>query len=457
MTTAVTLDAERIEEVSASLSGALLVPEDERYDDARRIQNGLIVRRPALIVRCQGTADVVAAIELAREAGLEISVRGGGHNAAGRAVSDGGLMIDLAEMKGIHVDPGERTARAQGGVIWRELNRDAALHGLATTGGFISTTGIAGYTLGGGLGWLMSKYGLASDNLLSAEIVTADGQVLQPSAREHTDLFWALQGGGGNFGVATSFEYRLHPVSTVFGGLIAFPFDAARDVLGLFREFTATASDDANLVAGLVHAPDGSGVKLSALLVLHTGSLEEAETELRPVLEFGSPVMKEVGPVPYTAMCTILDEAYPRGALSYWKSTFVRGLEDDFFEAVIASFAEAPSPMQAMVFEHFHGEVTRIPVLNAAVPHREVGYNVLIPGEWLDPAESDSNIAWVRDTYDAIKPYAAQRRWLNYLGDDDGADAVRAAYGPNYDRLVEVKRKYDPDNVFHLSHNIPPG
>jgi FAD/FMN-containing dehydrogenase len=446
-----------MDEISAGLSGVLLLPEHGGYEDARRVHNGLIDRRPAVIVRCRGTADVVAAIELARETGLEISVRGGGHNVAGLAVSDGGLMIDLAEMKGIHVDPAARTARAQGGVTWRELNREAHVHGLATTGGFISTTGIAGYTLGGGLGWLMSKYGLASDNLLSAEIVTADGHVLQPSADEHTDLFWAIQGGGGNFGVATSFEYRLHPVSTVYGGLIAYPLDVARDALREFREFTATASDDASLVAGLVHAPDGSGVKLCALLVFHTGSQEEAEAELGSVLEFGSPALKQVGPVPYPAMCTLLDDGFPRGALSYWKSTFVRGLEDELLDALIVAFAECPSPMHAIVFEHFHGEVTRAPVLDSAVPHREAGYNVLIPGEWIDPGDTEENIAWVRATYAALQPHAADRRWLNYLDHDDEVDAVRAAYGPNYDRLVEVKRKYDPENVFRGNHNIAPG
>ena len=456
MTTVAQLDAERIAKISAGLSGALLLPGDERYDLARQIHNGLIDKRPALIARCLGTADVVAAVELAREAGLEVSIRGGGHNVAGRAVAEGGLMIDLAEMKGIHVDPVARTVRAQGGVTWAELNREAGLHGLATTGGTISTTGIAGYTLGGGLGWLMSKYGLASDNLVSAEIVTASGEVLHPSADEHPDLFWALRGGGGNFGVVTSFELRFHPVSTVFGGLIAHPFEAARDVLAVYRDVSGNASDDASLFAGLVHAPDGSGAKLVAVLVFHLGSPEEAEAELQPMLEFGSPLLKEVGPMPYPVMNTLLDDAYPKDALNYWKSTFVPGLEDDVVDALVGSFAEAPPPMNAIVIEHFHGEVTRVPVLDTAVPHRETSYNILIPGEWMNPADTEKNIAWVRSTYSALEPYSANRRWLNYLGDDDGVDAIQVAYGPNYDRLVEVKRKYDPENVFHLNHNIEP-
>jgi FAD/FMN-containing dehydrogenase len=457
MATVAALDTERIAEISVGLSGALIRPGDERYDLARQIHNGMIDKRPALIARCLGTADVVAAVELAREAGLEVSIRGGGHNVAGRAVAEGGLMIDLAEMKGVHVDPVARTVRAQAGVIWRELNREAALHGLATTGGAISTTGIAGYTLGGGLGWLMSKYGLAADNLLSAEIVTASGDVLHASADEHPDLFWALRGGGGNFGVVTSFEFRLHPVSTVFGGLIAYPFEAAREVLAVYRDVSANASDDASLFAGLVHAPDGSGAKLVAVLVFHLGPPEEAEAELKPMLEFGSPLLKEVGPMPYPVMNTLLDDAYPRGALNYWKSTFVPGLEDDVVDALVGSFAEAPPPMNAIVIEHFHGEVTRVPVLDTAVPHRETSYNILIPGEWMDSADTEKSIAWVRSTYSALEPLSANRRWLNYLDDDDGVDAIRVAYGPNYDRLVEVKRKYDPENVFHLNHNIEPG
>ncbi len=365
-------------------------------------------------------------------------------------------MIDLSQMKGIDVDPAGRTVRAQGGVVWRELNRETAVHGLATTGGLISTTGIAGYTLGGGLGWLMSNYGLAADNLLSVELVTASGEVLRPSATEQPDLFWALRGGGGNFGVATSFEYRLHPVSTIYGGLVAHPFETAREVLRFYRDFTSNASDELTVFAGLVHAPDGSGMKLAAYLVFHTGSPERAEAELEPLLEFGSPVMTEVGPMPYPAMNMILDDGYPRGALNYWKSSFVQGLEDGLIDALVEAFADCPSPMGALVIEHFHGAVTRVGISDTAVPHREESYDVLVAGEWIDPADTDANITWTRSTYDALAPYAAGRRWLNYLGDDDADDAVAAAYGPNFERLRDVKRRYDPDNVFRLNHNIAP-
>jgi FAD/FMN-containing dehydrogenase len=451
-----TIDETQREGLAAAFSGALLSPGDDGYDEARRVHNGLIDKQPALIARCRGTADVVDALAFAREAGLEVSVRGGGHNVAGRAVTEGGVMIDLSQMKGIDVDPVAKTARAQGGVIWREFNRETAVHGLATTGGAISTTGIAGYTLGGGLGWLMSNYGLASDNLLSAELVTASGEVLRPSADEHPDLFWALRGGGGNFGIVTSFEYRLHPLSTVYGGLIAHPFEAARDVLRFYRGVTEKVSDDLTVFGGLVHAPDGSGMKLSALIVCHTGSLEEAEAEVKPLLEFGSPLMTEVGPMPYPIMNTLIDDGYPRGALNYWKSSFITAIEDDLIDGLVEAFAGCPSPMGGVVIEHFHGAVTRVGVTETAVPHREESYNVLVPGEWLDPADTEANIAWTRATYDVLGPYAAGRRWLNYLGDDDADDAVAAAYGPNYERLGEVKRRYDPDNVFRLNHNIAP-
>jgi FAD/FMN-containing dehydrogenase len=453
-----TLDQTNREQLETALASVLVRPDDAAFDEARRIHNGLVDKRPALIARCRGTADVVDALALARAEGLEVSVRGGGHNVAGRAVTNGGLMIDLSQMRGIHVDPVAPTVRAQGGVTWREFNRETHLHGLATTGGAISTTGIAGLTLGGGLGWLMAKYGLAADNLVSVELVTADGRVLQPSADEHPDLFWALRGGGGNFGVATSLEYRLHPVSMVTGGLVAHPFDAARDVLEFFRDFTGSTADndDLTVFAGLVHAPDGSGMKLAAYIVFHTGTPEQAQADLKPLLEFGSPVMTEVGPMPYPVMNTLIDEGYPKGALNYWKSRFVAALADGALEAMIEAFAECPSPMGGMVIEHFHGAVTRIGLRDTAVPHRQESYNVVIPGEWLDPADTEANVSWVRSAYAALDPYAAEGRWLNYLADDDADDAVGAAYGPNYERLREVKRQYDPENVFHLNHNIVP-
>jgi FAD/FMN-containing dehydrogenase len=346
--------------------------------------------------------------------------------------------------------------RAQGGVIWSELNREIAEHGLATTGGAISTTGIAGLTLGGGLGWLMSKYGLAADNVVEIQLVTADGRIVDVTESSDPDLFWALRGGGGNFGIAASFVYRCHPLSTVVGGLIAHPFERAGEMLRFYRDAVAGASDDLTVFAAVVHAPDGSGMKLAAMIAMHTGSADDAERELAPFLEWGPPVMVEVGPMPWQVMNSLLDDGYPRGALNYWVSSFTSGLSDGLFDTMVDRFGVCPSPMSAILLEQFHGEVCRVPPAATAVPHRREGWNLLIPGEWLDPAETEVNVAWVRETHAALRPFLGDGRWLNYLGDDQGRDGVRGAYGPNYDRLVELKRKYDPDNVFHRNQNIEP-
>ncbi|HYA08014.1 MAG TPA: FAD-binding oxidoreductase [Gaiellaceae bacterium] len=456
MTATAGTEAGPLDALRASFSGTVLEPGDGSYDDARRVHNGLIDRRPALIACCRNTADVADAVRYARGAGLEICVRGGGHNVAGSAVIDGALMIDLSPMRGIYVDRAARTARAQGGVLWRELNRETAVHGLAVTGGAISTTGIAGLTLGGGLGWLMAKYGLAADNVLAIELVTADGDVLDVTETSDPDLFWALRGGGGNFGIAASFEYRLHPLSMITGGLIAHPVDAAGDLLRFYREAAPSASDDLTVFAGLVHAPDGSGMKLSAMVVFHTGTPEEAERELAPFKAWGSPLVVEVGPMPYQVMNTLLDANYPTGSLNYWMSSFTSGLPDGLIDTAIERFASVPSPMSAILLEQFHGAVCRVGVTDTAVPHREEGWNLLLPSVWMDPADTDANIAWTRETHAALAPHLTDRRWLNYLTDDQGAAAIRNAYGPNYDRLVEVKRKVDPENVFHHNQNIAP-
>ena len=456
MTARGSLNQDRLKSLAATFSGVLLHPGDDGYEEARRVHNGLIDKRPALIARCRGAADIVDALGFARENSLEISVRGGGHSVAGRAVTEGGVMIDLSLMKGIHVHPKARTVRAQGGVTWREFNRETAIYGLATTGGVISTTGIAGLTLGGGIGWLMGKHGLSVDNLLSVELVTAAGEVLTVTAEEHPDLFWALRGGGGNFGVASSFEFRLHPLRQVLGGLIAHPSAAAKQVLRFYREFSAAAPDELTVFGALVHAPDGSGVPLAAFVLCHCGSPEQAEKDVRPLLEFGRPVLVQVRPMPYPAMNMILDDGFPRGALNYWKSSFFRALNDGAIDAMVDRFATCPSPMSKIVIEPHHGEETRFSMSETAVPHREPGYNVLIPSVWRDPAMTGENIAWTRATYAALEPHFARRRYVNYLDDDEGKDAVRSAYGPNYARLVEIKRRYDPGNLFRLNHNIEP-
>jgi FAD/FMN-containing dehydrogenase len=439
-------------------SGTLLLPGDPGYEHARGVYNAMIDRRPGLIARCRGVPDVVAAIAFAREHGLEISVRGGGHGVAGLAVTEGGVMIDLAGMRGIHVDPAARTARAEGGVTWGELDRATQLHGLAVTGGGISTTGIAGLTLGGGVGWLMGKHGLTVDNLLSAEVVTADGRVLRAGAGEHEDLFWAVRGGGGNFGVVTSFQYRLHPVGpSVVAGVVAYPVASAPEVLRFVRDFTASLPDELTVLTGLVHAPDGSGEKLAAVALCHVGSPEQARRDLAPLLAFGSPVLSRIGPLPYVAVNSMLDAAYPQGTLNYWKSGFLQGLSDDLIAAAVASFATVPSTMTGLFVEQLAGAVTRVGATATAFPHREAGYGLFVTSVWRDPERTAANVAWTRETFAALEPFLASQRYANYVaGDDVVADWARASYGPNYERLAQVKAAYDPANVFHLNVNVQP-
>jgi FAD/FMN-containing dehydrogenase len=448
------LNEKSIADLSARFSGVLLRPGESGYDDARKIHNGMIDRNPALIARCVGTADIVDSVNFARTQGLELAVRGGGHNVAGRAVCDDGLMLDLSLMKGIHVDPVRRTARAQGGVTWREFNRETQAHGLATTGGVISTTGIAGLTLGGGLGWLMAKHGLAMDNLLSAEVVTAAGDILRASKDENGDLFWGLQGGGGNFGAASWLEYRLHPVGMVTSGLIAYPVDQARDVLRFFRDITSALPDDLTIFGGLLHAPDGAPI--AVLIVCHCGPLDQAERALQPIKKFRTPLINAIAPTTYEATNMMLDAGFPRGALNYWKSNFMAELSDQSIDTLISQFAACPSPMSGLLLEHIHGAATRVGVGETAFPHRREGYNFLVVSEWLNPADNGRNIQWARESYDAMQPYFASGRYVNYLGDDEGEDAVATAYGPNFQRLRTLKAKYDPSNLFRLNQNIRP-
>jgi FAD/FMN-containing dehydrogenase len=452
----VTLDSALVDELAGRVSGRVLRPADADYDAARRVHNGLVDRTPALIIRCRSAEDAAAGVRFARAAGLDISVRGGGHNVAGRAVADDAVMIDLAEMKGAHVDPEARTVRAEGGLTWAELNAATGEHGLAVTGGAVSATGIAGLTLGGGLGWLMAKYGLAADNLLAVELVDAAGEVREVTEASDPDLFWALRGGGGNFGIATAFTYRLHPLEMITGGLIAHPIEAAGDLLRFYRDAVANCSDDLTVFAALVHAPDGSGLKLAALVVFHTGDPEQAERDLEPFKTWGSPLMVEVGRMPYAVMNTILDGGHPRGSLNYWLSSFTRGIPDGLIDAMVERYASVPSQLTVLLLEHFHGAVTRVGVTDTAVPHRAEGWNLLIPAVWLDPAATEENIAWARETHAAFGPHLDEGRWLNYLGDDQLGDAVQAAYGPNYARLLDLKRRYDPENVFHHNHNVDP-
>ena len=450
------LDGSKLRSLRDAFSGALFLPDDTGYEEARSVYNGLIDARPSLIARCGGTDDIVRAVTFARDHGLEISIRGGGHGVAGRAVTDGGLMIDLSSMNDVRVDPDARIARAQGGATWGMFNNATAEHGLATTGGFVSTTGIAGLTLGGGFGYLMGRHGLACDNLRSVELVTADGEVLTASDDENADLFWALRGAGANFGVAVWLEYRLHALDEVTGGLVAHPFESAADVLRYYRDYCDGCSDELASFAGLAHAPDGSGAQLASIFVCHAGDAAAADVELKPLLDFGNPVISEIARMPYPVINTMFDEAYPAGSLNYWKSSFMRELSDAAIDAMLESFPFAPSTTTSIGVEHHHGASTRVGVGDTAATYRDEGFNYLLTSVWTDPAMTDANIAWSRSTYSAMEPHFAERRYVNYLSADDVVSAGPSVFGPNIERLAELKARYDPENLFHLNQNILP-
>jgi FAD/FMN-containing dehydrogenase len=442
-------------EVRATFSGELIRPEDPGYEQVRRVHNGLIDKRPALIARCHTVPDIVDAVIAGRDQATEISVRGGGHNVAGLGVTDGGLMIDLAPMKGVRIDPGRRTIWAQAGVTWKELNRAAARHGLATTGGVVSSTGIAGLTLGGGEGWLMGKHGLTVDNLLAVEVVTADGQVVVASAEHNQDLFWALRGGGGNFGVAASFEYQAHPVATVHGGMVAHPVSRAREVFGFYRDFTQAAPDELTVYMSLFANPAAPEEGMVAMAACHCGDPMSAEADLKPLREFGPPVTDLVQPMPYPVMNTLSDGGYPRGAFNYWKSAFLSELSDASAEIMVDAMRRCPSPMSGLGIVPYLGAVARVEATATAFAHRAPGYSLLIVSQWTDPRDTEQNIAWARETFAALRPHMTGRSYVNNLTAEDGRK-VHEVWGPNYRRLVTVKRRYDPDNVFRLNHNIDP-
>jgi FAD/FMN-containing dehydrogenase len=385
---------------------------------------------------------------------LVVSVRGGGHNVAGNAVCADGLMIDLSPMKGIQVDAANRTARAESGVLWSELDQVTQQYGLATTGGTVSHTGIAGLTLGGGLGWLMGKHGLTCDNLLSVEIVTANGVLLTASETENEDLFWAVRGGGGNFGVVTSFTYQLHPVGpTILGGMVLYPMDQAKDVLRFYREFARNTPDELMVFAALLNTPDG--LPVIALLVGWFGPLADGERHLKPLRDFGTPLADLIAEVPYTQHQTIFDAATPHGIHRYWKSGNLPDIEDDFIDIVLEQAARQPSPYSFILFFHIKGASARIDPAKTAFGLREDQWDFDIVSQWMNAAENEVNIDWTRAFWSQVEPYT-KGVYVNHLGGEDEATRVRAAYGPNYERLVALKTKYDPTNFFRLNNNIVP-
>lgn len=451
-----------VQELRDALRGELVRPGDPAYDEGRRVWNGMIDRRPALIVRCAGTSDVIAAVGFARSEGLVAAVRGGSHNVAGNATCDGGLVIDLSPMKEAQVDAEAMTVVAQGGLTWGELDRETQAFGLATTGGLVTSTGIAGFTLGGGIGWLMREHGLACDNLISALVVTADGQTVRASENENPELLWGLRGGGGNFGVVVEFEFRLHRVSQVLGGLLAWPAAAGRDVLRFWRDWVRHTPDQLCTMAAFLYAPPApfvppevQGTPIFAIACLHTDLEGRSEQDLKALREQNT-ALDILGPMPYTAVQGMFDDGVPRGSRNYWRSGYVDALTDEAIDAIVAQAEGIPEPLGQLHVHQLGGAMSRVPAGATAFGNRDAGFLTNYIGLWLDPAEDEVNIAWVRAASDAVAPYGTGARYVNFLA-DEGEAGVRSAYEPEtFKRLQNLKARYDPTNFFRLNQNIRP-
>ncbi len=448
-------DANQLDQLGQRLKGRLVGPEDADYDEARTVWNGMIDKRPAVIAECADASDVAVAVNFARENNLVVAVRGGGHNVAGHATCDDGIVIDLTPMKNVTVDIGRRTAVAEGGVTWGDYDKETQRHGLASPGGAISTTGIAGLTLGGGFGWLSRSYGLACDNLISAEIVTANGEVLTASAEENPDLFWAIRGGGGNFGVVTRFEYRLQEVGELYAGLILYPRDRAGEFMRVYSEWTAKAPDEVASMAAFLHSPDGDPV-VGAIVVYH-GPKDEGERVIAPVRSLGSPALDDITPKPYTSVQQVLDDGFPRGLRNYWKSTYLAELGEQCLDILVDHANRAPTTWCVVGLEHMMGgAVARVGEDDTAFANRDAIYSLLILGRTDDPAGDGAVRDWVRGLWKAVEPYSTGGVYVNYMGQDE-AERIGEAYGTDhYARLAKIKSQYDPANLFRLNQNIAP-
>jgi FAD/FMN-containing dehydrogenase len=444
-----------IQQLKSSLRGQTFCPCDLGYDAARKVPNAMVDRRPAIIARCAGAADVIACVRFAREQDILVSVRGGGHSVAGKSVCEAGLMIDLSAMKGIRVDPLKKTVRAEAGVNLGEFDRETQAFGLATTLGTVPDTGISGLTLGGGFGNLMAKYGLALDNVIGVDVVGADGRLLSANASDNSDLFWGVRGSSGNLGIATSLEYQLHEVGPVLGGAVFYPLSKAKEVLLFCREFAETLRDEVVLQGAGLSLPDGTPV--FGVVVCYCGSsMSEGEKVLQPLRKFGSPLADAIQVMGYVQIQSMFQPFFPPGRYTYVKSNFMQSLNDEAIE-VIAEFADKrPSPYTfAPILEHWHGAVSRVGVSDTAFPHRHHSYNFIIWSNWENAVDSEQNVQWTRQYWEAMRPYLLAGSYVNYVSDEGDAFA-RAAYGPNYDRLVSLKNKYDPTNFFCMNHNIKP-
>lgn len=449
----------RFDDLAALLRGELITPTHARYDESRKLWNGMIDKHPAAIARCTGAADVVDVINYARDNGVEVTVRGGGHNVAGKALRDGAITIDLGPMHGVWVDVKNKRAKAQGGVRWSGFDRETIALGMATTGGTVGSTGVAGLTLGGGLGWLMREHGLSCDNLISADMVTADGRQRTVNKSENAELFWAIRGGGGNFGVVTSFEFELHELRPVFGGMALYPENKIRDLLNFFRDYTATAPDNVTAMAGVMGGPPGTPVEgqfAGLIAVCHHGPIADGERLLRPIKEFGPPAADFIGPTSYAAMQRLFDGGSAPGARNYWRSSFMKELSDGAIEAMVARSDELPPPGSLLLLEHLGGAVGRVGEHETAFANRGANYNVSVLSSWTDAADDAKNVPWTRKFGDELKSFSTGGAYVNYMAGDESAENVRAAYEANFQRLVAVKRKYDPENFFSGNQNIVP-
>jgi FAD/FMN-containing dehydrogenase len=442
-----------VDALAESVRGQVLRPDDAGYDAARRVFNGMIDRHPALIVSCVATDDVIGGVDFARTNGLPLSVRGGGHSVSGNAVCDGGVMLDLSRMKGIRVDPERRIAVAQPGLTLGEFDRATQAHGLATTLGVVSMTGIAGLTLGGGIGWLNGKHGLACDNLLAADVVTADGRRVTANAEVTPELLWGLRGGGGNLGVVTSFTYRLHPVGTVLAGGMTFPAERAREAFRFYHEFASACPDELSTAASVVRDSDGRAVL--SVAACWCGFLAEGEEVLRPLRSFGPPTGDTVQPMDYCSFQSGADAGYPMGRQHYWKAGFLREVSADAIEVLLDYVARMPSPFSGVGLQQMGGVASRVAPDATAFAHRARHYDLNILSQWADPAGTARNVAWTRELFTAMEPFLERAVYANNLG-DEGDDRVRAAYGANYDRLAALKAEYDPTNLFRFNQNVKP-
>ncbi len=451
-----------IDQLREQVRGDVIAPGDEAYEEARAVYNAMIDKRPAVVVRPVNAGDVIAAVNFARESAIDLAVRGGGHGVPGFGTCDGGVAIDLSRMKGVRVDPAARTARAEGGATWGDFNAATHAFGLATTGGIISTTGIAGLTLGGGIGYLSRGFGLSCDNLVAADVVTADGRLVQASENNNADLFWALRGGGGNFGVVTSLEYRLHPVTDIYGGPMFFELEDAGDVLRFYRNFIKDAPEEFGGFPAWQIAPplpfipeERHGETFLAFVSCWAGPLDQGEAILKPLRDVAPVVAEHVGPMPYPALNGAFDALVPPGLQHYWKANFVKELTDDAIEAHLAHGPKVPVVNSTVHIYPINGACHGVASDATAFAYRDANFATVIAGMWPDPAQNTVNIKWVRDYYDATAPLSEEGGYVNFMSEDDQS-RIKANYKGNYDRLVDVKRTYDPDNLFHLNQNIKP-